>query len=45
MKQWGGFCFFLAAFLCTKRSNFRISSAAPSPGVGYETPGFFFLFF
>lgn len=29
MKQWGGFCFFLSAFLCTKRSNFRISSAAP----------------
>ena len=41
----GWVLFFLAAFLCTKSSNFRISSTAPSPGVGSETPGFFFLFF
>lgn len=44
----GWVLFFLSAFLCTKRSSFRISSAAPSPGVGSRTLGSFclsFLFF
>ena len=44
----GWVLFFLSAFLCTKRSSFRISSAAPSPGVGSGTLGSFclsFLFF
>lgn len=45
MKQWVGFVFFLSAFLCTKRSNFRISSADPSPGVGSKTLGSFRLSF
>lgn len=35
----GGFCFLLPAFLCTERSNFRISSAAPSPEVGSKLRG------
>lgn len=41
----GWVLFFLSAFLCTKRSNFRISSAAPSPGVGSKTLGSFYLSF